>query len=123
MKMLKAVVLLALTMAACGGQAPADDDVGAEVQEELGVTTQAHQQDAVIRRVTLSTGVTLSYLEQGSRHGDPVIFLHGYSDSHRSFDLNLPLVVAALSRLRARSARSRRLVEAHVLLSPGRLRE
>ncbi len=90
MKMLKAVVLLASTMMACVAQAPGDDDVGVEVQEELGVTTQAHQQDAVIRRVELSTGVTLSYLEQGSRHGEPVIFLHGYSDSHRSFDLNLP---------------------------------
>jgi pimeloyl-ACP methyl ester carboxylesterase len=35
--------------------------------------------------------VTLSYSEQGSPHGAPVIWLHGFTASHRHFDLNLPI--------------------------------
>jgi pimeloyl-ACP methyl ester carboxylesterase len=33
----------------------------------------------------LSTGVTMSYVEQGPRGGTPVIFLHGYTDSSLEF--------------------------------------
>jgi pimeloyl-ACP methyl ester carboxylesterase len=35
--------------------------------------------------VALPTGVTLSYVELGSPFGEPVIFLHGYTDTARSF--------------------------------------
>jgi non-heme chloroperoxidase len=91
MKTFHAVLLLALTIGGCGVQASADEDANND-DEALGTTTQAFGRDPEIHRVALSTGVTLSYLEQGSRHGDPVIFLHGYTDSHRSFDLNLPLL-------------------------------
>ncbi|MDY7226380.1 alpha/beta fold hydrolase [Hyalangium rubrum] len=38
----------------------------------------------------LSTGVELRYVEQGSPGGEAVLFLHGYTDSHHSFDLSLP---------------------------------
>ncbi|AKU98339.1 Hydrolase, alpha/beta fold family [Labilithrix luteola] len=90
MKMFKALLLLALTTAACSGglgdlRSGGDDD-------SLGTTTQALGCAPDIHQVTLNTGVTLSYLEQGDRDGEPVIFLHGYSDSHHSFDLNLPLL-------------------------------
>jgi pimeloyl-ACP methyl ester carboxylesterase len=91
MKMLKAAVLFALTIVGCGDPTTADDNADGD-EGELGSTTQAFGHDAEVHRVALSTGVTLSYLEQGRRHGDPVIFLHGYSDSHRSFDLNLPIL-------------------------------
>lgn len=40
--------------------------------------------------MALSTGVTLSYLEQGDKHGAVLILLHGWVDSRRSFDRNLP---------------------------------
>lgn len=40
--------------------------------------------------VQLSTGVTLPYLEQGDPAGVPMVLLHGYSDSSRSFELLLP---------------------------------
>jgi non-heme chloroperoxidase len=40
--------------------------------------------------ITLSTGVTLPYAEHGDAEGVPMILLHGYSDSQRSFDLLLP---------------------------------
>ena len=44
----------------------------------------------VVRSVTLPTGVTLEYTEQGDSKGVPVILLHGYTDSRRSWDLVLP---------------------------------
>jgi pimeloyl-ACP methyl ester carboxylesterase len=41
------------------------------------------------RFVPLSTGVRLEYVEQGPADGMPVIFLHGVTDSWRSFELLL----------------------------------
>ena len=37
------------------------------------------------QRVTLTTGVTARWLELGDPRGEPVLFLHGYTDSSRSF--------------------------------------
>src|SRR5690606_27073119 len=37
--------------------------------------------------IQLKNGMTLPYAEQGDPTGTPVIFLHGVTDSHRSFDL------------------------------------
>jgi non-heme chloroperoxidase len=39
--------------------------------------------------ITLSTGVTLPYVEHGDPEGVPVVLLHGYSDSWRSWELLL----------------------------------
>ncbi len=41
---------------------------------------------------TLSTGVRMEYVEQGPADGLPVIFLHGVTDSWRSFERILPLL-------------------------------
>jgi len=38
----------------------------------------------------LSTGVELEYSEQGNPDGAPVILIHGYGDTRRTFELNLP---------------------------------
>ena len=43
----------------------------------------------LIQSAALSTGVTLPYVEQGDRAGVPVVLLHGYSDSWRSWELLL----------------------------------
>jgi pimeloyl-ACP methyl ester carboxylesterase len=43
-----------------------------------------------VRSAVLSTGVTPPYAEQGNVAGVPVLLLHGYADSRRSFDLLLP---------------------------------
>ena len=40
--------------------------------------------------ITLPTGVALEYVEQGDRTGLPVVLLHGYTDSWRSFAPLLP---------------------------------
>lgn len=49
-----------------------------------------------ISRVTLATGVSLEVAEQGDRNGQPVLFLHGYTDSRHSFDLVLPHVPSSI---------------------------
>lgn len=38
----------------------------------------------------LSSGLRLAYVEQGARNGPVLVLLHGYTDSHRSFDLLRP---------------------------------
>lgn len=45
------------------------------------------------KSITLSTGIHLKYIDAGPRNGTPVILLHGYTDSGRSFQQ----VVDALS--------------------------
>ncbi len=37
-----------------------------------------------------ANGLRFAYVEQGEREGLPVLMLHGYTDSHRSFDLIRP---------------------------------
>ncbi|HET9276526.1 MAG TPA: alpha/beta hydrolase, partial [Flavitalea sp.] len=45
-----------------------------------------------LKSIKLESGVRLEYAEQGSTTGIPVIFLHGYSDSWKSFNQVLPLL-------------------------------
>lgn len=80
MKLHRVAVLISLV--ACGGQAV---DNG----EDIGVSADALKADR-LQYVQLENGLRISYVEQGSPHGIPVILLHGYTDSHHSFDLNLP---------------------------------
>ena len=44
----------------------------------------------VVKSIELPNKLRLSYAEQGSASGVPAIFLHGYTDSWRSFELVLP---------------------------------
>jgi non-heme chloroperoxidase len=44
--------------------------------------------------VHLTTGVQLHYVEQGPSDGNPIILLHGYTDSRLSFSRVLPLLPA-----------------------------
>lgn len=41
---------------------------------------------APVKTISLSTGVKLEYIEQGDKNGIPVIFLHGFPDSWRSYE-------------------------------------
>lgn len=43
-----------------------------------------------VKYAELPKGIRLPYVEQGDASGVPVIFLHGYTDSWRSFELLLP---------------------------------
>jgi pimeloyl-ACP methyl ester carboxylesterase len=49
-----------------------------------------------LKTVKLSTGVQLQYAEQGDADGEPVIFLHGLSDSWHSFEQVLPHLPASV---------------------------
>jgi non-heme chloroperoxidase len=49
-----------------------------------------------IKTAELATGVRLPYVEQGDAGGVPVVLLHGYSDSWRSFELLLGELPAAI---------------------------
>ena len=44
----------------------------------------------IVDTIALPTGVRLPYVEQGDRAGVPVLLLHGYSDSWRSYEHVLP---------------------------------
>jgi non-heme chloroperoxidase len=44
----------------------------------------------VVKSIELPNKLKFSYAEQGSQSGIPVVFLHGYTDSWRSFELVLP---------------------------------
>ena len=50
------------------------------------------EQNIRLARTSLMTGPTLHYAQQGDRSGEPIIFLHGYSDSWFSFSRVLPLL-------------------------------
>jgi pimeloyl-ACP methyl ester carboxylesterase len=92
MKSYSILALLALGAAACTEQVATTQSPVADETETEAVATTAEELHTgpEIHSVHLSTGVRLSYLEQGRESGDPVIFLHGYTDSHHSFDLDLP---------------------------------
>jgi pimeloyl-ACP methyl ester carboxylesterase len=58
------------------------------------------QERAMVTSISLETGVTLQYVERGRPSGVPVIFLHGVSDSWRSFEPmfeHLPMNIRALA--------------------------
>lgn len=89
------VALLALPLFAACGPAPESDastTTDAQAQEvQSQPDTQELSSAPRERSVTLSTGVTLRYVEQGSKNGPVVVFLHGYTDSHHTWDLDLPI--------------------------------
>jgi pimeloyl-ACP methyl ester carboxylesterase len=48
---------------------------------------------------SLANGARLEYVERGDPTGVPVVFLHGYSDSWHSFELNLPYLPTSVRAL------------------------
>ncbi len=49
-----------------------------------------------VKTATLANGLVLPYVERGDPSGTPVIFLHGVTDSWRSFEHVLPLLPASM---------------------------
>jgi len=45
-----------------------------------------------VRTVTLGTGVSVTFVQQGDRKGCPVLLLHAWGESLRSFDRMVPLL-------------------------------
>jgi non-heme chloroperoxidase len=79
-----AVVCLCLQVTDLSLQMKADDK---------GVSTNISgniQLPFELKTIKLSTGVTLEYAEQGDKNGIPVILLHGFTDSWKSFEAVMP---------------------------------
>ena len=64
----------------------------------------------------LASGPQVHYAAQGDLDGEPILFLHGYTDSWFSFSRLLPLLPSRLPRLRLQPARPRRLRAPRLLL-------
>jgi non-heme chloroperoxidase len=62
----------------------------AEVQHNAAVSPVAP--GIVVRTTSLATGVTLPFVERGDPQGIPVVFVHGITDSWRSWEPVLPLL-------------------------------
>ena len=63
-------------------------------------------------RIALPTGVTLNVQLGGPEDGEPIVFLHGFPESHRTWRAVAPALAPRLSRRRAGPARLRRLRQA-----------
>ncbi|WP_224240397.1 alpha/beta fold hydrolase [Hyalangium gracile] len=83
MKNLTALLLSLSLLSACS-HTPGSEGASASSDEASAAPREGS--------VQLSTGVELRYLEQGSPEGVTLVLLHGYTDSHHSFDLTLPLL-------------------------------
>jgi pimeloyl-ACP methyl ester carboxylesterase len=70
-----------------GGSPEASVSVSGDSLEETSLAEVAAEK---LQTATLATGIDMVFVEQGSAQGIPVILVHGYTDSHHSFDLNLP---------------------------------
>ena len=69
------------------------------VLENANEATRLEVAPTMVHSIALPTGVTLQYAERGSQTGVPVIFLHGVSDSWRSFKHVLPLLPPTIRAL------------------------
>ena len=63
--------------------------IGSSALSESLVEVKNATAKPVIKSAKLSTGVRLEYAEQGDPNGVPLVLLHGYGDSRRSYDLLL----------------------------------
>ncbi len=63
--------------------------IGSSVLSESLAEVKNVAAKPVIKSAKLSTGVRLEYAEQGDPNGVPLVLLHGYGDSRRSYDLVL----------------------------------
>jgi pimeloyl-ACP methyl ester carboxylesterase len=70
----------------------------------------------MVKAIALSTGVTLEYAEHGHASGIPVVFLHGVTDSWRSFEplfVRLPPTIRALALTQRGHGRSSKPAEGY----------
>ncbi len=52
--------------------------------------------ESLTKYVNIGNGIVLPYVEQGDADGIPAIFLHGVTDSHRSFELVLEALPSSI---------------------------
>ncbi|HYR11913.1 MAG TPA: alpha/beta hydrolase [Longimicrobium sp.] len=79
--------LLAISATACDSNPTAAPRAAALTDIDPAAAQQVH-----LREVTLPSGVRLQYAETGRPDGEPIILLHGYTDSWFSYSRVLPLL-------------------------------
>ncbi|WP_428267503.1 alpha/beta fold hydrolase [Haliangium sp.] len=84
-------VVCLLSVGALSACAASHDPSGAEATAAVSAAKQGSEGWRDVDTIALDTGVTLTYVAQGRPSGEVVIFLHGYTDSHRSYDRVLPI--------------------------------
>ncbi len=87
------MALFAAASAGCNGPTIPESDEGEGVAREAVVALPK-------QTISLSTGIQMAYLEMGNPAGDPVIFLHGYTDTSRSFYPTAQALAASNHHLR-----------------------
>ncbi len=85
--MLKQTIFSLAFFVCCWNASGQLNEISAASQTNVGYTVQ---------RIQLSTGVQLDYAERGNNEGDPVIFLHGITDSWQSFAAVMPYLPASI---------------------------
>lgn len=80
-----ALPALLVAAAACDNPAQVDAPAAAATEISASKNIQLHE-------VTLPSGVRLQYAETGRPDGEPIILLHGYTDSWFSYSRILPLL-------------------------------
>ncbi|HVS64970.1 MAG TPA: alpha/beta hydrolase [Thermoanaerobaculia bacterium] len=85
-------------LVACAG--PARDSVIVEPAAAEPTSLRAAVTDPTGRRVVLPNGMELASIELGDPQGEPVLFLHGYTDTVRSFDGTMRALAARRPDLR-----------------------
>jgi pimeloyl-ACP methyl ester carboxylesterase len=96
--LLAGVVLVALS-AACSGS-PAGDPHPERHASPSASSPSSAPQEPTRGRVALPNGIELAWIEMGDPDGEPVLFLHGYTDTVRSFDGTMRALVALRPDLR-----------------------
>ena len=91
-KKLMGVLWLFIVSTAWGGLAQA-------ATERIPLPSQSEWIDAK-KTTKLSTGITMKYIEAGDPTGTPAIFLHGYTDSSRSFSVVIQYLMTLRPDLR-----------------------
>src|SRR5687768_2615087 len=70
----------------------------------VSIISSAHEIKDNFRRqkkfIELKTGICMSYVETGNANGEPILFLHGYTDTSRSFQLVIQNLIRLNSNLR-----------------------
>lgn len=69
-----------------------DSLIGVQPKAAAAATVYRPVSDVQFSNVMLRTGVRLRYAYQGERGGEPIILLHGYTDSWVSYSTVLPLL-------------------------------
>lgn len=92
MKQIVIISILSLVFSALNAQVNGVADLDKRSRQIVTGLNSVELMQPLPKAIKLSTGVTLQYVEQGDVKGKPVVLIHGYSDSWRSYELVMPML-------------------------------